>query len=58
MVIYIKNGIEYNSAFLEILASPDGPFGPAMARTSEVLGLNPGRVGYLSPGLRYLSPGG
>ena len=29
-----------------ILAGPDGSFGPVVARNAEVLGLNPGRVGF------------
>ena len=38
-------------------AGPDGSFGPAVPRNSEVLGQNPGRVGYLSSILCiYIAP--
>ena len=33
------------------MTSPDGSFGPVVARNSEVLGSNRGRVGCLSSGL-------
>ena len=40
-----------------ILASPDGSFGPVVARNAEVLGSNPGRVGCSSSSLCiYIAP--